>query len=79
MNSAENPNHIVNWPQATSIVTDRLLLEPLEVHHATEMVETLSSPDLYTYIGGTSPSLPELERLYALQLAGASPTGDAAG
>ncbi|WP_231939410.1 GNAT family N-acetyltransferase [Brevibacterium siliguriense] len=67
----------MNWPQATSIVTDRLLLEPLEVHHATEMVETLSSPDLYTYIGGTSPSLPELERLYALQLAGASPTGDA--
>ncbi len=77
MNPAESSNGSVNWPQATPTVTDRLQLEPLEVHHASEMVETLSSPDLYTHTGGTSPSLSELERLYALQSAGASPTGDA--
>lgn len=77
MNPAESSNRSVNWPQATPIVTDRLQLEPLAVHHASEMVETLSSPDLYTHIGGTSPSRSELERLYALQSAGASPTGDA--
>ncbi|WP_436326523.1 GNAT family N-acetyltransferase [Brevibacterium sp. FAM 27836] len=78
MNTAERPGHSVDWPQATVIATDRLLLEPLAVHHATEMVETLSSPELYTHIGGgTSPTLPDLEHLYTRQSAGTSPDGDA--
>lgn len=77
MNSVEDSNHNPNWPQATVIDTDRLRLEPLAVHHAPEMVETLSSPELFTFIGGTSPSLPELERLNALQSKGVSPDGDA--
>lgn len=78
MNTAEGSSSNTSWPQQTLIVTDRLLLEPLAVRHAAEMAETLSSsPDLFTHIGGTSPSVSELERLYALQSVGASPDGEA--
>lgn len=77
MNTAEGPGHSAGWPQATVIATDLLRLEPLAVHHATEMVETLSSPELYTHIGGTSPTLTDLEHLYTRQSAGTSPDGDA--
>jgi hypothetical protein len=52
------------------------VLEPLTVGHAEEMVEALSSPDLYEHIGGTPPDREGLERLYRLQTAGRSPSGE---
>lgn len=67
----------MRWPSADdTVLTPRLALEPLTVGHATEMVEALSSPDLYVHIDGTPPALPDLERLYRLQTAGQSPSGD---
>ncbi|WP_166971114.1 GNAT family N-acetyltransferase [Brevibacterium atlanticum] len=57
--------------------TQRLRLEPLTPDHAEEMVETLSATELYEFIGGTPPTLPELQRLYSLQAAGRAPSGDA--
>lgn len=44
--------------------------------HAEEMVEVLSSPDLYVHTGGTPPTREGLERLYRLQTAGGPPSGD---
>ena len=41
-----------------------MLLEPLVVAHAAEMVEVLSSPTLYTVIGGQPPTEPELVAHY---------------
>lgn len=66
-----------SWPQAVPLSTHRLRLEPLTPEHAAEMVETLSAPDLYEFIGGAPPTLTELRRLYSLQAAGRSPSGDA--
>lgn len=65
------------WPTAEPIDTTRLTLEPLTVEHAVEMVEPLSSPQLYTHIDGQAPSQAELRRLYSMQTAGESPAGDA--
>ena len=49
---------------------ERLVLEPLAVEDAVEMVEVLSSPFLYVLIGGQPPSLPELAARYQRQIAG---------
>ena len=51
-------------------MTARLVLEPLRVEHAVEMVAVLSSPALYAVIGGEPPSLAELTARYARQTAG---------
>lgn len=48
----------------------RVVLEPLAVEHAVEMVDVLSSPSLYVLIGGQPPSLPELTARYQRQTAG---------
>ncbi|BEP15602.1 GNAT family N-acetyltransferase [Acidothermaceae bacterium B102] len=52
----------------------RLLLEPLRVDHAAEMVTVLAAPTLYRFTGGTPPTLSELEKRYRHQVAG-SPDG----
>ncbi len=52
--------------------TARLLLEPLRRSDAAEMVGVLGSADLYRYTGGTPPTLPELERRYAIQTVGST-------
>ena len=49
---------------------ERVVLEPLTVEHAVEMVDVLSSPALYVLIGGQPPSLPELTARYQRQTAG---------
>ncbi|MFL6151087.1 MAG: GNAT family N-acetyltransferase [Ornithinibacter sp.] len=48
----------------------RLVLEPLRVDHAGEMVDVLSDAGLYAFTGGSPPSREELERRYAGQVAG---------
>jgi len=52
--------------------TGRLLLEPLRRSDAAEMVGVLDSADLYRYTGGAPPTLPELERRYAIQTVGST-------
>jgi hypothetical protein len=51
-------------PVATSIATARLTLEPLAVAHAAEMVDVLTDPALYTFIGGGPPTLDELRERF---------------
>jgi RimJ/RimL family protein N-acetyltransferase len=61
------------WPVATRIETRRLILEPLRVAHADEMVSVLGDEALYEYTGGAPPTLEELQERYARQLSGRSP------
>ncbi|WP_231919922.1 GNAT family N-acetyltransferase [Microlunatus soli] len=49
-----------------------LILEPLTVEHAEEMVEVLADPQLYAFTGGSAPTLAELRHRYARQVAGHS-------
>jgi RimJ/RimL family protein N-acetyltransferase len=48
----------------------RVVLEPLSVQHAAEMVDVLSDAALYRYTGGSPPSAAELEARYVRQVAG---------
>jgi RimJ/RimL family protein N-acetyltransferase len=57
------------------VSSDRLLLEPLMVEHAPAMVAVLADPSLYTFTGGSPPTLKELVERYARQSAGHSPDG----
>jgi RimJ/RimL family protein N-acetyltransferase len=59
------------------IETERLVLEPLEPGHATEMADVLADPALYRYTGGRAPAADDLRRRYALQAVGRSPDGAA--
>jgi RimJ/RimL family protein N-acetyltransferase len=61
------------WPAATRIDTRRLILEPLRVAHADEMVFVLGDEALYEYTGGAPPTLEELRVRYARQVSGRSP------
>lgn len=60
-------------PLAETLRTHRLVLEPLTVHHADEMVEVLDDRRLHTHIGGEPLSLPELRARYARLAEGPSP------
>ena len=53
----------------------RLSLTPLAVADADEMVRVLSGAALYTFTGGSPPSLSELRAGYARVAAGRSPDG----
>jgi RimJ/RimL family protein N-acetyltransferase len=48
----------------------RLVLEPLRVDHAGELVDVLSDAGLYAFTGGSPPSRADLERRYERQVAG---------
>lgn len=65
------------WPRTTAFSTARLRAEPLTTAHAGEMVQVLSSPELYSFTGGTAPDAAELDARYRRQAAGHSPAGDA--
>lgn len=54
----------------------RLLLEPLRVEHASEMVEVLADPDLYRFTGGEPQTHDALERRYTRQVAGSGDPGE---
>ncbi len=57
------------------IRTGRLVLEPLAVAHAAEMVSVLADPVLYVFTGGWPPTESELEERYRSQSRGSSPDG----
>jgi RimJ/RimL family protein N-acetyltransferase len=62
-----------DWPALTRIDTRRLILEPLQVAHAEEMVFVLGDAALYEYTGGAPPTLGESRARYARQVSGRSP------
>jgi RimJ/RimL family protein N-acetyltransferase len=57
------------------LTTSRLRLTPLELADAADMTRVLSDPELYTYTGGSPPSLTELQSRYRRQLEGPWPQG----
>lgn len=52
------------------LADDRLRLEPLRVDHADEMVAVLADAGLFTFTGGSPPTLDELRQRYGRQVAG---------
>jgi RimJ/RimL family protein N-acetyltransferase len=60
----------------TSSGSDRIVLTGLSVADAAEMVEVLSSPELYMYTGGSPPSLSDLDRRYSNQVDGSGRDGE---
>lgn len=57
-------------PEAETIRTRRLVLEPLRVTHAEEMTGVLADPALYAYTGGEPPTVEALRERYRRQTAG---------
>lgn len=57
---------------ATELRTDRLVLTPLDVDDAAEMVGVLADTELYVFTGGTPSSLEQLGSIYRSQVAGSS-------
>jgi len=55
------------------IETDRIVLTPLRMDDADEMVGVLASPTLYRFTGGEPPALDVLRRRYAAMVVGHSP------
>jgi len=60
---------------AEPISTSRLELLPLRVEHADEMTNVLADPDLYTFIGGSAPTVEALRARYELMIAGSADPG----
>jgi len=50
--------------------TRRLMLAPLQVADAREMVDVLADPELYGFTGGEPPNLGDLQARYRSQFAG---------
>jgi RimJ/RimL family protein N-acetyltransferase len=63
------------WPVARRLESRRLILEPLRVDHADEMLTVLSDDELYRHTGGAPPSLAEIRARYGGQVRGTSPDG----
>jgi RimJ/RimL family protein N-acetyltransferase len=59
-----------------SIGTGRLVLAPLRVADADELVEVLGDPALHEFIGGRPDTLEELRRRYAAMVAGPGRPGE---
>ena len=63
-------------PLTPELSTDRLILEPLRIEHADDMVAVLAPRELYTYYPEQdSPTLDELRATYARQTRGHSQDG----
>jgi RimJ/RimL family protein N-acetyltransferase len=62
-------------PRSARLETERLLLTPLVVSDADEMVEVLADPRLYEHTGGSPPDLVALRERYTRQAIGSSPDG----
>jgi RimJ/RimL family protein N-acetyltransferase len=57
-------------PSTKELQTERLLLTPLRIADATEMVDVLADPELYRFTGDSPPSLDALEHRYQGQVIG---------
>ena len=62
-------------PPAETLASERLVLTPLRVDDAAEMVDVLADERLYTHTGGAPPNRASLRELYTRQSAGRSPDG----
>lgn len=62
-------------PRPVQLETERLLLTPLDVSDADEMVKVLADPRLYQHTGGNPPDLAALRERYTRQAIGSSPDG----
>ena len=58
------------------ITTPRLVLHPVTVADAAEMVDVLADPVLYEFTGGEPPTSAELETRYARQVEGSGRPGE---
>ena len=63
------------WPTAEVLETERLVLEPLRIDHATELAPILKDESLHNFIGGRPATLTELRKRYTRQVAGHSADG----
>jgi RimJ/RimL family protein N-acetyltransferase len=63
-------------PPGTSIRAGRVVLTPLAVSDAAEMVGVLADPTLYAFTGGEAPDLETLTARYHRQVAGATTPGE---
>jgi RimJ/RimL family protein N-acetyltransferase len=61
---------MVSWISAEPIASRRFVLVPLRVEHAAEMTQVLADPRLYTFTGGTPPTIEELRARYERWTAG---------
>ncbi len=64
-----------NTASSEALLSARLTLTPLGVADAAEMVDVLSDPQLYRFIGGRPPGFDQLEELYRFQVAGPRQSG----
>jgi RimJ/RimL family protein N-acetyltransferase len=62
-------------PAPVPLTTDRLVLEPLRVDHASELAAVLDDAALHEFTGGEPASLDELTARYRRQVVGRSPDG----
>jgi RimJ/RimL family protein N-acetyltransferase len=58
------------------IIAERVVLSPLRIEDADELVAVLAGPQLYRFIGGAPPTVAELRQRYAVLARGRSPDGD---
>jgi RimJ/RimL family protein N-acetyltransferase len=56
-----------DWPSPEELYSERLVLEPLRIRHAREMVAVLGDPGMYEFIGGEPPTEADLTARYARQ------------
>ena len=69
------PGH--SWPRASSIETERLLLDPLRVDDADPVAAALDDVALHAFIGGAPASAAMLRARFTRQVVGAAPDGSA--
>lgn len=62
------------WPQAGHLDSDCLVLEPLIVDHAIEMLTALAPWNCYRFTGDEPPTLDELNARYVRQSRGSPRT-----
>jgi RimJ/RimL family protein N-acetyltransferase len=67
---------LCRWPAAERLETVGLILEPLRIEHAEEMVLVLGDRRLYAYTGGEPPDLDRLRARFARQIVGRSSDGE---
>jgi RimJ/RimL family protein N-acetyltransferase len=61
-----------DWPTPEELGTERLVLEPLRIGHAAEMVAVLADRAMYEFTGGEPPAEADLVARYTRQISRAS-------
>lgn len=69
-------SEISHLSDPSTIVTDRLMLSPLQVDDAEEMVEVLADPALHKFTGGDPATIDELRARYQRLVLGSGRDGE---